>query len=125
MVCVPEVLFWCLLLEDFAHSFGGVCGGEGFYESLKNCESAAALYDEFMATPQDKTVPDQWESQILARILMHHPVIFVSRPEMKEMIEEMKMHYAPTLDEAVSMAKSWGLESVTVIPNGVSVVVRE
>lgn len=100
-------------------------GGEGFYNSLKDCESAAALYAQFMATPQDKTLPDQWESQILARILMHHPVIFVSRPEMKEMIEEMKMHYAPTLDEAVSMAKSWGLENVTVIPNGVSVVVRE
>ena len=78
-----------------------------------------------MATPQDKTLPDQWESQILARIFMHHPVIFVSRPEMKEMIEEMKMRYAPTLDEAISMAKSWGLESITVIPNGVSVVVRE
>ena len=100
-------------------------GGEGFYNSLKDCESAAALYAQFMATPQDKTLPDQWESQILARILMHHPVIFVSRPEMKTMIEEMKMRYAPTLDEAVSMAKSWGLESVTVIPNGVSVVVRE
>ena len=100
-------------------------GGDGFYNSLKDCESAAALYAQFMATPQDKTLPDQWESQILARILMHHPVIFVSQPEMKEMIEEMKMHYAPTLDEAVSMAKSWGLENVTVIPNGVSVVVRE
>lgn len=100
-------------------------GGEGFYNSLKDCESAAALYAQFMATPQDKTLPDQWESQILARIFMHHPVIFVSRPEMKEMIEEMKMRYAPTLDEAVSMAKSWGLESITVIPNGVSVVVRE
>ena len=100
-------------------------GGEGFYNSLKYCESAAALYAQFMATPQDKTLPDQWESQILARILMHHTVIFVSRPEMKNMIEEMKMRYAPTLDKAVSMAKSWGLESVTVIPNGVSVVVRE
>ena len=43
----------------------------------------------------------------------------------REMIEEMKMRYAPTLDEGVSMAKSWGLESITVIPNGVSVVVRE
>ena len=100
-------------------------GGDSFYNSLKDCESAAALYAQFMVTSQDKTLPDQWESQILARILMHHPVIFVSRPEMKTMIEEMKMRYAQTLDEAVSLAKSWGLESVTVIPNGVSVVVRE
>ena len=100
-------------------------GGEGFYESLKNCESAVALYDEFMATPQDKTVPDQWASQILARILMHHPVIFVSRPEMKGMIEEMKMTYAPSLEAALELAHSMGKHSLTVIPNGISVIVRD
>ena len=100
-------------------------GGEGFYESLKNCESAAALYDEFMATPQDKTVPDQWESQILARILMHHPVIFVSRPEMKSMIEDMKMTYAPSLEAALELAHNMGKHSLTVIPNGISVIVRD
>ena len=100
-------------------------GGEGFYESLKNCESAEALYDEFMATPQDKTLPDQWESQILARILMHHPVIFVSRPEMKGMIEEMKMTYAPSLEAALGLAHNMGKHSLTVIPNGISVIVRD
>ena len=78
-----------------------------------------------MATPQDKTAPDQWESQILARILIKHRVIFVSRPEMKKMIEDMKMVYAASLDEAVALAKSWGKESVTVIPNGISVIVKE
>lgn len=100
-------------------------GGEGFYESLKNCENAEELYDEFMATPQDKTVPDQWESQILARILMHHPVIFVSRPEMKGMIEEMKMTYAPSLEAALELAHGMGKHSLTVIPNGISVIVRD
>lgn len=100
-------------------------GGEGFYESLKNCESAAALYDAFMATPQDKTVPDQWESQILARILMHHPVIFVSQPEMKGMIEDMKMIYAPSLEAALAFAHGMGKHSLTVIPNGISVIVRD
>ena len=100
-------------------------GGEGFYRALTDCESPAALYDEQMATPQDKTVPDQWESQILSRILIKHRVIFVSRPEMREMIEDMKMVYAASLDEAVALAKSWGKESVTVIPNGISVIVKE
>ena len=100
-------------------------GGEGFYRALTDCESPAALYAEQMATPQDKTVPDQWESQILARILIKHRVIFVSRPEMREMIEDMKMVYAASLDEAVALAKSWGKESVTVIPNGISVIVKE
>lgn len=100
-------------------------GGEGFYHSLKDCESAGELYAQFMATPQDKTLPDQWESQILARILIHHRVIFVSRPEMKDIIEDMKMFYASSLDEAVNMAKDQGKRSMTVIPNGISVIVRD
>ena len=100
-------------------------GGEGFYQSLKNCSSPEELYALQMATPQSETVPDQWESQILARILMNYTVIFVTRPEMCRMVEEMKMVYAPSLEEAVAMAKSLGKESLTVIPNGISVIVRK
>ena len=100
-------------------------GGESFYRSLRDCASPKALYDEFLATPQDRTIPDQWESQILARILIRFKVIFVSGPEMKPIIEDMKMTYAASLPEAVALAKSWGKESVTVIPNGISVIVRD
>jgi nickel-dependent lactate racemase len=100
-------------------------GGESFYSSLRDCASPRALYDTFMATPQDKTIPDQWESQILARILIKHRVIFVSRPEMKGIIEDMKMTYAASLPEALELAKRWGKKSVTVIPNGISVIVKE
>lgn len=100
-------------------------GGDAFYRSLKDCESPAALYQEEMATPQDKTVPDQWESQILARILIHHTVIFVTRPEIKDIVEDMKMLYAPTLEDALAMARGMGKESLTVIPNGISVIVRD
>ena len=99
-------------------------GGEGFYRSLRDCESADELYAQFMATPQDKTIPDQWESQILARILRKHRVIFVTRPEMRGMIEDMKMTYASTIEEAVLLARSWGKRSITVIPNGISVIVK-
>ena len=86
-------------------------GGEGFYRALRDCASPAELYARQVATPQDKTAPDQWESQILARILIRHRVIFVSRPEMKPIIEEMKMLYSPSLAEAVRLAKSWGKDS--------------
>ena len=99
-------------------------GGEGFYRSLRDCESPAALYAEQMATPQDRTVPDQWESQILARILMHHTVIFVTRPELKGMVEEMKMRYAASLDDALAMARAMGKRSLCFIPNGISVIVK-
>lgn len=101
-------------------------GGEAFYRSLRDCESPAALYAQIMRTPQAQTIPDQWESQVLARILMKHEVIFVSRPEMAPVMEAMKMRYAPTLEEALRMARARMGENaaVTVIPDGVSVAIR-
>lgn len=101
-------------------------GGDGFYHSLADCESPAALYDSFMATPQDETIPDQWESQILARILMRNRVIFVTRPEMEQTVRDMKMDYARSLEDALSMARESmrASVSVNVIPNGISVIVK-
>ena len=100
-------------------------GGEGFYRSLLECEDAAELYEAYCATPQNETIPDQWQTQILARILMKHRVIFVSRKELAETIREMKMDYAETLEEALAMARETVGESgtVTAIPNGISVIV--
>ena len=100
-------------------------GGQGFYESLRDCESADAFYAKCLATPQDRTIPDQWEAQILARIIRNFTVIVVSRTEMKTMVEEMKMRYAASLDEALAMARALGKRSLTVIPNGISVVVAK
>ena len=112
------VLIMCADLADGT-------GGEGFYQSLKNCESPAAHFAQCAATPQDQTIPDQWESQILARILMKHRVIFVSRPEMEETLRDMKLDYAPDLPTAVAMAKADKGETaeITIIPNGISVMV--
>ena len=98
-------------------------GGESFYRSLRDCASADAFYAQCLATPQDRTIPDQWEAQILARILRKFTVIVVSRPEMKTMVEEMKMRYASTLDEALAAAQALGKRSLTVIPNGISVII--
>ena len=113
------VLIMCADLADGT-------GGEGFYTSLRDCESPAAHFAQCAATPQSETIPDQWESQILARILMKHRVIFVSRPEMETTLKEMKLDYAPDLDTALAMAKQDKGEaaSVTVIPNGISVMVK-
>ena len=112
------VLIMCADLADGT-------GGEGFYQSLKNCESPAAHFAQCASTPQSETIPDQWESQILARILMKHRVIFVSRPEMEQTLGEMKLDYAPDLETALAMARAdkgeWA--DVTVIPNGISVMV--
>ena len=95
-------------------------GGDFFYRLMRDCASPAVLYEEFGRVPQDETVPDQWQVQILCRVLMRARVIFVTRPEMRRTIEEMKMEYAPDIDTALSMA---GTGSLTVIPNGISVMV--
>ena len=112
------VLIMCADLADGT-------GGESFYQSLKTCKTPADHFAKCAATPQDKTIPDQWESQILARILMKHRVIFVSRPEMEVTLREMKMDYAPDLETALAMARADKGESaeITVIPNGISVMV--
>ena len=94
-------------------------GGEQFYRDMRDCESAAALFHQFCATPQAETVADQWQTQILCRILKDYRVIFVTRPEMQQIIEEMKMEYAPDLTTALAMA---GEGTVTAIPDGVSVL---
>lgn len=101
-------------------------GGEGFYRSLRDCESPRAHFEQCVATPQAETIPDQWESQILARILMKHRVIFVSRPEMESTIREMKLDFAPNIEQALAMARAEKGENarITVIPNGISVMVK-
>lgn len=114
------VLIMCAELADGT-------GGDSFYRSLRDCESPRAHFERCAATPQAETIPDQWESQILARILMKHRVIFVSRPEMEQTIREMKMDFAPSLEQAVAMARKekGGNPRITVIPDGVSVIVRQ
>ncbi len=111
------VLIMCAGLAD-GH------GGEGFYTSLRDCESPAAHFDQCVATPQNETIPDQWESQILARILMKHRVIFVSPEDRKGLLNEMKLEWAPDLETALAMANQGENAKITVIPNGVSVVVK-
>ena len=114
------VLIMCAELADGT-------GGEGFYQSLRDCQTPAEYFAQCAATPQSETIPDQWESQILARILMKHQIVFVTRPEMKQTIEDMKMTYCASLEEAISTAKKEkGTDAfITVIPNGISVIVQE
>ena len=94
---------------------------------LHECESPAQLYDDIMKVPQNETWPDQWEVQIMARILKRNTVIYVSDPKRKRLLEDMKIRYAEDLGEALALARELkGRDaSITVVPNGVSVVVEE
>ena len=102
-------------------------GGESFYNALHDCESPEKLTEEILATPQEETKPDQWEYQILARVLCKHRVIYVTDPAQRATIEGMKMEWAPDVDEALARARRDKGEDahLVVIPNGISVMVTE
>lgn len=97
-------------------------GGDDFYQALKNCTSIQALLQNIRSTPMDETIPDQWQYQILARILEKKRVIYVTESRWAQVIREMKMEYAPSLEAALALARSLvGESEITVIPNGISV----
>ncbi|NLF93738.1 MAG: nickel-dependent lactate racemase, partial [Oligosphaeraceae bacterium] len=53
-------------------------GGEAFFQTLARADSPAQVLEELQNIPANRTMPDQWESQILARILQKHTVILVT-----------------------------------------------
>lgn len=101
-------------------------GGEGFYENIANIKNPNEFLEAAIHTPRLETVPDQWTSQILARILVHHHIIFVSDLVDPELITSMHMEIAKTFDEALERAfEREGLNAkVTVIRDGLSVIVE-
>ena len=99
-------------------------GGQSFYETFATGKPLEELYGEFMSRSANETIADQWESQILARILMHAKVIYVSEADDK-MIEDFRMIPAHNLEEALKKAREIVGQnaSIAAIPDGVSVMV--
>lgn len=102
-------------------------GGEGFYQTFKNCEKISDIYTDAVATPANETIPDQWQSQILARVMMNHHVIYVSDIVDPTIVTDMKLSHAMNLEEALEKAYALvGQEaSVAVIPDGVSTIIKK
>lgn len=55
-------------------------GCDFFYRIIADEPTIEDAYQKFLATEQNDTAPDQWCSQILARIVRKHKVIFVAEP---------------------------------------------
>lgn len=102
-------------------------GAPAFYQTFKDEPSLEHMMEMFSRRRPEETEPDQWQSQILARVLLKAKVIFVSScPD--QMVKDMHMIPAHSIDEAFSLAKSQikiDNYTVTVIPDGVSVMVKE
>ena len=102
-------------------------GGDHFYHQLADEKDICKTMDIFIQRGRGETVPDQWQTQIFLRILMHASVIFVS--EMPDnVIKAMHMIPAHSITEAVAKAKQLVKKEeikIVAIPDGVSVMVRK
>lgn len=106
-----------------AESGDGI-GGDHFYHQLADEPDISKTMAQFLSRGRDETVPDQWQTQILLRILAHASVIYISKmPD--EVVEEMHMIPAHSLAEAIEKAKNivGGEAKIAAIPDGVSVMV--
>lgn len=101
-------------------------GGDGFYHNLADYSNPEEFLYKAINTPRLETIPDQWTSQILARILVHHHVIYVSDLVDPTLIKNMHMELATSIDEALTRAfEIEGQDAqVTVIRDGLSVIVK-
>lgn len=105
---------------------GDGTGGDAFHNAFLEERDIEKLYKGFLDTPKIETIPDQWESQILCRILLKaKAVIYVSDYDSK-ILEDFHFIPVKTLDEAMEKADElMGKEStVTVIPDGIAVIVK-
>jgi nickel-dependent lactate racemase len=100
-------------------------GGESFYKTMSNSKSPEVLLEKLMKVSRNDTAPDQWEIQILARILTKHEVIIVTDMCNPKIITDMHMKHANTFQEAIDIAfKIKGNDAkITLIEDGVSSIV--
>ncbi len=98
-------------------------GHSTFYDLLSNASSPTELLEKIRSG--DIYCKDQWQVQILAKILERNTVIVVSDKVDRYLIEKMHMLYASSILEAVSMASSIiGKESkIVIVPDGPKTII--
>ncbi len=101
-------------------------GGEEFYHWLADAPCVTHVTKKILAIPRHETIPDQWEAQVLARVLEKYKVILVTAEGDPKLVTDMHMMHASSAEEALKMAEEiMGSDSsITVVPDGVSVIVQ-
>lgn len=105
------------------------CDGAGgeFFETLMQSGTPQEIYDKLMAIPPKETIPEQWCVQLYAKTLLLYKVILVTTYLDPALVERMNLTHAPDFDSALQMALNIQGEhaSVTVIPDGVAVIIGD
>ena len=102
-------------------------GGEAFYRWFTEAKTPQEVTAKISKIAQKDTLPDQWEAQILARILTKCSVIMVTNRCDPQIVCGMHMLQSPDIDTALTMAKAQIGEKaeIVVIPDGISVIVTD
>ena len=100
-------------------------GGDAFCRELMASADMDALMAGILNRGRGETLPDQWQAQIMIRVLQKARLIYISdAPD--ELVRSLHMTPAHSLEQAMALAEEM-LDrkdaSVTVIPDGVSVIV--
>ena len=100
-------------------------GGEFFYKLIAESKDAKEANDKLNGVEPSDTEFDQWEAQVLARILCKANVIVVSKDCDPKLFTDMHMMHAYTIEEAIEKAeKLVGKKQITLIPDGIAVIVK-
>ena len=101
-------------------------GGEEFFNWFASGKSPNEVTQIIKSIPKEETSPDQWQAQILARVLEKNTVIMMSDKKQKSNIEKMHMLYARTFDEAMEKAEKivGKTAPIVIIPDGVAVIIK-
>ena len=114
-IAVPERI----LHGDSMIIMAGECmDGVGHPDFLRLLASNTpeAVYDKLREG--EALIRDQWEVQVLCRILRKTPVCFITRPKLASEIRSMHMDYAQTIEQALHSVNLRRGERVLVLPQG-------
>jgi len=102
-------------------------GGERFYHQLADEEDIEKTMALFLSRGRNETVPDQWQTQIMLRILRKATILYLSDAD-DEMVRALHMTPIHSIEEGIEIAdRLLGKENakIAVIPDGISVMVTE
>lgn len=101
-------------------------GGEDFYHWFADRKCAEEVAADICSIPPENTHMDQWEAQVLARVLCKAGCIVVTEEKNRTMIEDMHMDWAPDVNTALAKATQvlGKMSTVSVVPDGVGVIVE-
>ena len=101
-------------------------GGAAFCRELMAGDDMDALMADILRRGRGETLPDQWQAQIMIRILQRAKVVYISDAE-DELVEKLHMTPAHSLEEALVLAAQMvdaECPVITAIPDGVGVIVH-